>query len=273
MNEMRLKDGSIVRYVRQGRGPAVLLVHGTAADHSRWNLVVPALKERFTVYAIDRGGGNGHDHAACRMKSEFTELATLIDAIEEEPVDVVAHSYGAICALEAALHTTRVRRLALYEPPIRTPRGAYHPPEILTSIRCLIARDEREAALNLFYTEVAQIPPRELLAMRALPNWNKRVNSVHTVLRELECMAQYELQTDRFRDWQIPTLLLLGGNSPPVYRAGVERLHAVLRQSAIAVLDGQGHMAMNIAPKLFVREILAFLKKDGVRSAPRHTRA
>jgi pimeloyl-ACP methyl ester carboxylesterase len=273
MNEIESKNVTIISYVRRGHGPALLLVHGTAADHGRWNLVVPALKEQFTVYAIDRGGRDGHDSAAYRMESEFTELAALIDAIEEGPVDIVAHSYGAICALEAARRTIRVRRLALYEPPIPNSRGAYHAPEILTNIRHLIARDEREAALNIFYSEVAQIPPRELLAMRALPSWKRRVNSVHTVLRELESMARYDLQPDRFRDWQIPTLLLLGGNSPAVYRAGVERLHAVLPRSAITVLEGQGHMAMKIAPKLFVREILAFLKEDGVLSEPSHLSA
>jgi len=86
------------------------------------------------------------------------------------------------------------------------------------------------------------------------------------VLRELDAMARYELHPERFRAWNTPTLLLLGGESPPVYRAGIERMQAILPGSTIAVLEGQGHMAMKTAPKLFVREILEFLKEDKART-------
>jgi len=44
---------------RSGKGPPLVLVHGTAADHSRWGPVLPALEERFTVYSIDRRGRGG----------------------------------------------------------------------------------------------------------------------------------------------------------------------------------------------------------------------
>ena len=38
-------------------------------------------------------------------------------------------------------------------------------------------------------------------------------------------------------------------------------MQAILPGSTIAVLEGQGHMAMKTAPKLFVREILEFFKE------------
>jgi pimeloyl-ACP methyl ester carboxylesterase len=246
--------------VRHGHGPAIVLVHGTASDHSRWNMILPALKDQFTVYAIDRGGGDDRNFGSRRLENEFTELAALIDGIEEGRVDVVAHSFGAICALEAALRTRRVRRLVLYEPPISTSYGSYHTPDVLPRIRDLIGQGKREAALDVFYSEVAKIPPRQLLAMRALPRWKNEVKAVHTMLWELECIAQYEVQPDQFKNWQIPTLLLLGGKSPSVYRAGIERLHAILPGSKIVSLDGQAHGAMQTAPDMFLREILDFLK-------------
>ena len=49
-------------------------------------------------------------------------------------------------------------------------------------------------------------------------------------------------------------------------RAGIERMQAILPGSTIAVLEGQGHMAMKTAPKLFVREILEFLKEEKART-------
>ena len=32
------------------------MVHGTCADHSAWENVVPLLADRFTIYAMDRRG-------------------------------------------------------------------------------------------------------------------------------------------------------------------------------------------------------------------------
>jgi len=51
--------GTPLAYWLCGNGPPLVLVHGTAADHSRWRPVLPALEERFTVYAIDRRGRGG----------------------------------------------------------------------------------------------------------------------------------------------------------------------------------------------------------------------
>ena len=64
-----------------GKGPPLVLVHGTAADHSRWRPVLPALEERFTVYAIDRrgrgGSGDSDDYA---VEREFEDVAAMVDS-------------------------------------------------------------------------------------------------------------------------------------------------------------------------------------------------
>ena len=50
------KDGTSIGWVRTGDGPPLVLVHGTTADRTRWKPVLPALEDRFTVYAVDRRG-------------------------------------------------------------------------------------------------------------------------------------------------------------------------------------------------------------------------
>lgn len=51
------RDGTPIAVWRRGSGPALLLVHGTVADHSTtWRRVVPILERRFTVHAMDRRG-------------------------------------------------------------------------------------------------------------------------------------------------------------------------------------------------------------------------
>src|SRR5262249_9088608 len=50
------KDGTKLASWRSGTGPALVLVHGTAMDHSQWDGVVPDLARGFSVYALDRRG-------------------------------------------------------------------------------------------------------------------------------------------------------------------------------------------------------------------------
>ena len=54
--DLQLLDGNPIAYQHSGNGPPLVLVHGTTADHTRWQLVLAALEQHFTVYAMDRRG-------------------------------------------------------------------------------------------------------------------------------------------------------------------------------------------------------------------------
>src|ERR671937_764633 len=114
MDSTRSADGTPIRYFRRGHGPAILLIHGTAADHSRWAPIVPTLQRHFTVYAMDRRGrGGSGDTAAYRMEDEFADVAAVVDVIDDAPIDVIGHSYGGGCALESVVRNAGVRRLVV----------------------------------------------------------------------------------------------------------------------------------------------------------------
>src|ERR671913_1467382 len=86
-----------VAYSRGGEGPPLVLVHGTAADHSRWAPVLPAFEQHFSICAVDRrgrgGSGDSEDYA---LEREFEDIAAVVDSIGE-PVFLLGHSYGALC--------------------------------------------------------------------------------------------------------------------------------------------------------------------------------
>ena len=111
-------DGTPIAVWRSGDGPPLVLVHGAAADHNRWAPVLSALEERFSVMAIDRrgrgGSGDAHDYA---LQREFEDVVAVVESAGKA-VNVLGHSYGGICALEAALLTDRIQTLVLYEPPM-----------------------------------------------------------------------------------------------------------------------------------------------------------
>ncbi|MCZ7544560.1 MAG: alpha/beta fold hydrolase [Anaerolineae bacterium] len=126
MEKVRSQDGTPIAYHRNGEGPPLVLVHGAIASHARWAAITPALAQRYTVYAIDRRGrGESGDAESYAMAREFEDVAAVVDAIGEG-VNLLGHSFGALCALEAALLTPHVRRLIAYEPPpVPVPEGRW----------------------------------------------------------------------------------------------------------------------------------------------------
>jgi pimeloyl-ACP methyl ester carboxylesterase len=69
----------------------------------------------------------------------------------------------------------------------------------------------------------------------------------------------YRFEASRFKHLHIPTLLLLGGDSPKHVEESTETLHKALPNSRVVVLQGQQHIAMYTAPDLFLHEVLTFL--------------
>jgi pimeloyl-ACP methyl ester carboxylesterase len=93
-----------------------------------------------------------------------------------------------------------------------------------------------------------------------VPAWQGRVAAAHTILREIYALEQHApLDPSDFESFRTRTLLLLGGDSPAYQKANTQALDAALPNSRIVVMPGQQHIAMNTAPDLFVREVLAFL--------------
>lgn len=261
--EVESKDGTDIAYEKTGHGPPLVLVHGTAADHTRWAPIVPRLAERFTVLAMDRRGrGGSGDGPGYAFDREFEDVAAVIEAAGE-PVFLLGHSHGAICSLEALLLTDRVKRAVLYEPPVPTDEVIVEA-GIVEELEELLARGDRQGVVETFFRRVVKMPPAELELAKSVPAWQARVAAAHTIPREervyvLGVPEQYRLRPERFESIGVPTLLLEGGDSPAFFKKAIVAVHEALPQSRVVVLPGQQHTAINTAPEAFLKEVLGFL--------------
>ncbi len=254
------ESGTPLAYWRCGEGPPLVMVHGTAADHSRWGPVLPALEDHFTVYAVDRrgrgGSGDSDDYAIAR---EFEDIAAVVDSLGE-PVDLLGHSYGGLLALEAALLSQNVRRLMLYDPGIEVPGEEIYPSEVVERMYALLEAGDRAGVIETTMRKVAGLPPETVEYMRTLPVWQSRVDAAHTIPRELRAIKSYRFDPGRFENLATPTLLLSGGDSPAAMRKAAEAVDAALPDSRLVVMEGQGHSAMDTGTDRFTAEVLSFLE-------------
>ena len=249
-------DGTPLAVWKSGDGPPLVLIHGATADHSRWAPALPALEEHFTVHNFDRRGrGESGDAADYALEREFEDVVAVVESAGTE-VNLLGHSHGGVCALEAALLTDRIRKLVLYEPPmgfLATPR------EVVQELEALLQAGKRDELLVLFMREVAGLPRDQIELMRSLPAWQARIAAADTIPREERVNREYAWDPDRFRDLTVPTMYLLGGDSPEQFSLAGEAVEKALPDCRLVVMPGQRHAAIDTATELFVSEVLGFL--------------
>ena len=107
----------------QGRGPVLLLLHGTGAATHSWRELAPRLAAHYTVVAPDLPG---HGFSASLPREQSTlpgfaaALQALMQALDREPAFVAGHSAGAAIAAQLALLSgSGVQRQAWINPALQ----------------------------------------------------------------------------------------------------------------------------------------------------------
>jgi pimeloyl-ACP methyl ester carboxylesterase len=97
-------NGIELYYEAEGGGPALLLLHGNGESHEIFDRLSAALKDSFTVYAVD-SRGHGKSGRADRLSySDLAEdCAGLIEALKLDRPAVCGFSDGGITALLLAI--------------------------------------------------------------------------------------------------------------------------------------------------------------------------
>ncbi len=261
METVHSQDGTSIAYQKTGTGPALVLVHGSTADHTRWNSILPALEKNFTVYAVDRRGrGNSGDSDTYELEREFEDVVAVVEAAGSH-VNLLGHSFGALCAMDAALRTGRLSKLILYEPVFPVEGVELYEPGARDKLEEIAKQGDREELLTSFFRDIVRMPESEITLLKGEPAWKARIAAAHTLVREM-ADEDYRFEPARFKDFTIPTLLLLGEKSPLFLKKPTEKLASVLPNNKVVILNGQGHAAMSTAPELFIREVMQFLLNE-----------
>src|SRR2546430_5886122 len=120
MPEIELRGGALdglrIHYVVDGRGPAVLLVHGLGGFAESWRHNIGYLGRHATVYAIDLPGfgSSGKPRATYGLAFFAQALRRFVEATGLGRVTLVGHSLGgAVAVAYAATHPESLERLAL----------------------------------------------------------------------------------------------------------------------------------------------------------------
>ena len=262
-------DGTVISVLTTGAGPPLMMVTGTGDDQARYDRAAGPLAERFTLYRVDRRGrGASTDAIRYTLAAEVDDMLAAIHAIHAEagPVDVLAHSHGAVVCLEAAPRTDKVRALMMYEPPMpcndTDPETVAWRHTMVEMLDQLLREGEVDEMLRRYLRDLLRVPAeavdRQMSDRRA---WERWMSLAPTIPRELIAIRDYRFDCEKFRDLAIPVRILLGtASNHPVMRKTAEIIRAAIPQTEIVELPGQGHTAMTSSPELFAAEVIDFFR-------------
>ncbi|MBL9014281.1 MAG: alpha/beta hydrolase [Myxococcales bacterium] len=234
--------------------PRLLLVHGSAADHSTWSIQLAGpLREHFVLDAYDRGSGSVEelaDEAGARVPSG-------------EPTIAIGSSFGAVVTLELLRrHPGRIAGAVLIEPPMAaSDDGPAAPAGFLAELDRIAEADGGPAAAERFLRTVlgeaayARMP--KAFQDRSKAKWDAiRADSV--------ALIGYRPRYAELRAITTPVQLVGGEKSAAYFRPTLDALFAHLPDARLEILRGAGHMLHAEAHRAFNDVVLRFAKDLGV---------
>jgi pimeloyl-ACP methyl ester carboxylesterase len=225
MPTVTLKKGIDIAYQVEGDGDPLLLIMGTAADHTTWSAQVEAYRDHFTVVTYDARGTGTSTHPADRsdysMRILADDAAGLLDHLGYGRVHVSGLSLGSATAQELALHhPEKVATLQLHCTWGRSDEWFIR---MIDSMEFAIVHDDPEMYIRTALLWVASPTfindqPEEVAAFERgfiLENPNPpskqgmighfHADKTHDALDRLSSITVPTLITSGEVDWQVPT--------------------------------------------------------------------
>jgi pimeloyl-ACP methyl ester carboxylesterase len=170
-----------------------------------------------------------------------------------EPVDLVGHSYGALCALgAAAMEPALVKHLVLYEPADRDLPGL--------EVVARFGQGDDSDALAMFLTEVAGEPRERVEELKKTPVWPYMLRFTSSAPFEGPALLGYDFNPANFAHVKAQALFLVGSETKEQLGRLLRELNTVM-PAQWHTFEGQGHGAITAAPGEFSETVLEFLSR------------
>jgi len=260
-----------------GRGPALLLLHGTGAATHSWRDLAPWLAQDFTVVAPDLPGHGftGMPPASgLSLPGMASALAALLRVMNVTPRLAAGHSAGAAILARMCLDGT------IAPAGLVSLNGAFlpfagPPAQIFSPLAKLLARlpvvpqlfawraTDRRVVERLLrgtgssigpqgtelYARLIRRPSHAAAALGMMANWDLR-----SMQRELPRLKP-------------PLLLIVGTNDHTIRPVEAKRVRLLVPGATLAELPGLGHLAHEERPREVAALIMRFAESRGVLAA------
>lgn len=251
-----------LNFHQQGRGPAVILLHGLFGSSSNLTKAAKALYDDFSVYQVDlRNHGLSPHCADMDYPSMAADIIELMNDQGIEYTNLLGHSMGGKIAMQIALnYAERVKKLIVADiAPVTYPR--HHNP-VLEGLLALEnsnlqSRQQADEKLSEFVleTQVRAFLLKNLFKKQD-GNYGLRLN-IEAIVNHYEALGQAPTGTP----FHGPTLFLKGLDSAYIQTKHRDEVLTLFPAAKMQVISGAGHWLHSDKPDTFNRLIRQFLIK------------
>ena len=277
--------GDQLKYVDQGEGPVVVLIHGLLGAHSNWEPQIETLSRRYRVIAPDLFGHGASDKPAgdYSLSAHAATVRDLLEALDIPSATLVGHSLGGGVAMQTLyLFPDRVERLCLVasgglgpevSPLLRaaTLPGSELVLPLLASKALTDATDkvlEQFNKIGLFKLGASATEARKSFASVA------DASTRQAFLATARSVINYQGQTvtatphfEKFKDLQ--ALLVWGAEDSIIPNAHTQNAVAELPLGRVEIFPRAGHFPHLDYPDRFDRVFSEFMTDCGVGFGPK----
>lgn len=261
MPYVELENSLKIHYVEEGRGPALILLHGLGNNSQSWKNQIHGLKDQFRVIAWDAPGyGDSSDpDGELRHFSEFAlVLKEMVDRLELEQIYLLGHSMGSAIATEFYYRfPERVKALILAS---STRGGSVLDPE--ENEKRLAAR--LKAIDTLTPQELAKQRTKHLLAPNPDPAVLQEAERIMSQVRpkgyRSVSYSLYNADVDsKYSVIAAPTLLICGELDTVTPVSESKAIQSKIKQAKLEIIADSGHLCYQEKPEEFNRLIRDFI--------------
>jgi pimeloyl-ACP methyl ester carboxylesterase len=270
--------GHTIFYKEDGRGKALVCIHGFPTASWDWRRLWPGLTRRFRVIAPDMIGFGFSDKPAgydYSLMDQATLHEALLDHLGVTSVHVLAHDYGdtvaqellarraegapgpairSVCLLNGGLFPEAVRPRPIQRL-LRNP--------VLGPIlgRMLTERRFRKSFRAVF-GPATRPTDEDLRAFWTLVSHKGGTRVAHRLIRYMNERERHRARwTDALRHTRTPLRLINGPEDPVSGAAMAERFRTLVPDADVVLLEGIGHYPQVEAPDRVLDAFLAFVAR------------
>jgi pimeloyl-ACP methyl ester carboxylesterase len=260
--------------VEQGKGTAVVFVHGALSDYRVWDSQREAVAQRYRFvcytqryFGTDPWPDDGKNFSAT---THAADLAEFVRGLNSGPVHLVSWSYGGLVAtLMAVEHPELVRSQTLFEPTIRSlitdlPEGKAAVAEVVDIYAPWVAAaksGDTRRATELLMEAVFRLPPGgfdgEPEAWRKI--W---LDSARTTPLQVAAPPPPAITCNRLKATKSPMLVMRGANTYPMWSLISDQMVRCVPGSRLTIISDVNHDGPMRDPAAFNAALLDFLKNN-----------
>lgn len=264
--------GHSIRYVQQGSGPVLLLIHGMAGALETWRSVVQPLARHATVLAVDLPGHGSSSPAGgdYSLGSLATFLRDVLMALGHERVTLVGHSLGGGIAMQFSYQFPELtERLVLVSSgglglEVNPALRAASLPGADLFLSLTAGATKRASGFTGRVLRAGHLRPSPALeelarSYSSLADADRRSAFLATVRSVVGLSGQTVAAGDRLHlASEIPVLLVWGADDPIIPVQHARAAHDLLPHATLEVFDGVRHFPQVEAPDRFVAALEQF---------------